>query len=892
MNINRLYFIILNVFLSNSIFGYHNIPTVRNFDKTDYKGGTQNWAIGIDKNQIVYFGNNNGLLRNIFGVWQLNKTENKDIVRCVKIENDTIWCGGNIEYGYFVKQGSGDLKYHGCGKVFKDVVWNVEIVGNTVYFQAKNVIYCFDKHSKKVKEIRHPSGFTTIIKWENKLWLTTGDGSIGIVENGEFVSRSKIELSQDDEFRTLFVHNEKLWIVLYNGEIFTYDRKELNPIILPKQVSGKLLFTAGSYDDSHYYLGTISEGLFLIDSKNNRIITHVSTKYGKLIDNTVLSAISDVNGNIWLGLDYGISFIELDNSQTVIFNEGSTYSIKEFEGNTYLATNKGVLCSDRINPFVLVPNTDGQSWNLKIHNDKLYVCHNFGIFEIVDNSIKPFYVGLGVWDFEFFGDTPYFLFSTYNGVLFAEIIDGKINIIRKIEGDTSFKLKYDSKNECIWSKSDKNKIDQFLLTQDRVLSIKEHRGIESFFVGGKDDEDIIFYNDKNLLKFRHNLFEVIKEKPYDKISGNGITALNFDDNSNNVAYVQNGSLDFIVDLHDGNYYSYKHKLRYLNHSFISKFGYIDVFENTVKIATERGVVIFDAKQEGSYSLFQPVVPKIVVKGQKTKDFFFPYSKGNLNLSAELKDIQFHFRTLEFTKDLVEYRFRLTPYEKEWSDWSCTIQSKEYTQLTGGKYKFVLQGRFNAGDVHESTIDFNIEKLWYQTLFTRILIIILFVVGSYKIVIFVLRRRLRREKEYYDRKMSKNQVALKNEQLMQFTEIISSKNQFLNDLKNDLLKMRNIKAQGWVVKIENEVDSEKKAFVFHKLFSEVHQDFISQLSESCLDLTSNDIRILSYVRLNLSNSEISSLMNISGQSLNTARYRLRKKLNLSHKTDLNKYIRDL
>mgnify|MGYP003539016698 CR=1 FL=1 len=39
------------------------LPEIRNYKKTEYKGGTQNWDIDQDKNGNLYFANNNGLFQ-------------------------------------------------------------------------------------------------------------------------------------------------------------------------------------------------------------------------------------------------------------------------------------------------------------------------------------------------------------------------------------------------------------------------------------------------------------------------------------------------------------------------------------------------------------------------------------------------------------------------------------------------------------------------------------------------------------------------------------------------------------------------------------------------------------------------------------------------------------
>lgn len=56
-----------------------------------------------------------------------------------------------------------------------------------------------------------------------------------------------------------------------------------------------------------------------------------------------------------------------------------------------------------------------------------------------------------------------------------------------------------------------------------------------------------------------------------------------------------------------------------------------------------------------------------------------------------------------------------------------------------------------------------------------------------------------------------------------------------------------------------------------------------------DLSPNDLRFCAYLRLNLTSKEIAPLLNISIKSVETRRYRLRKKLNLEHEDNLVSYI---
>lgn len=80
--------------------------------------------------------------------------------------------------------------------------------------------------------------------------------------------------------------------------------------------------------------------------------------------------------------------------------------------------------------------------------------------------------------------------------------------------------------------------------------------------------------------------------------------------------------------------------------------------------------------------------------------------------------------------------------------------------------------------------------------------------------------------------------------------------------------------------------------FYSRIELIHKDFQAKLEASFPDLTDQDKRLATLLRINLSSKEIASLMNIAPKSVEIARYRLRKKLNLSKGDNLNQFLTTL
>ena len=80
--------------------------------------------------------------------------------------------------------------------------------------------------------------------------------------------------------------------------------------------------------------------------------------------------------------------------------------------------------------------------------------------------------------------------------------------------------------------------------------------------------------------------------------------------------------------------------------------------------------------------------------------------------------------------------------------------------------------------------------------------------------------------------------------------------------------------------------------FELRFNDVHQEFYRKLNEKHPGLSPNELRLSAFLRLNMSSKEIASISFQSVQSLKVARYRLRRKLNLSRGENLVTYLSQL
>ena len=147
--------------------------------------------------------------------------------------------------------------------------------------------------------------------------------------------------------------------------------------------------------------------------------------------------------------------------------------------------------------------------------------------------------------------------------------------------------------------------------------------------------------------------------------------------------------------------------------------------------------------------------------------------------------------------------------------------------------------------------------------------------------------IRLQKEHLEKDMAE-----KNGQLAASTMSLIKKNEFLSNLKEELKEAEGPKVKGVIKTIDKELKEEDNWEMFKEAFRNADKEFFDKIREQHPELTSNDLRLCAYLRLNLSSKEIAPLINISVKSVEIKRYRLRKKMNLPREVNLTDYIMDL
>ena len=192
----------------------------------------------------------------------------------------------------------------------------------------------------------------------------------------------------------------------------------------------------------------------------------------------------------------------------------------------------------------------------------------------------------------------------------------------------------------------------------------------------------------------------------------------------------------------------------------------------------------------------------------------------------------------------------------------------------------------------SARELNESKIKYNT-YLYILIICLIVL-LFLLIIIRFNYNHQKEKEGTRLEVEKQLIASeldeKNRELVSKANFILQRNEYLKKIMSKLesTDSKNDNLQLISQELNSVINSEKSYKDFDKIFGKVYPDFYKELNKRA-SLTTTDLRLASYIKMNHTNSEIAIITGVSFRTVESQRYRLSKKLNLEKDQSLNSFL---
>ncbi len=370
-------------------------PFIRNYSPKEYDAHPQNWAIVQDQRGVMYFGNGLGVLEYDAVSWRLIVLPNKSVVRSLDIdERGVIYVGAQGDFGYLAPDSVGQLRFVSllsrvpeAERTFTDV-WRTFVTQDGVYFQTSTRLFRYHSATAQIKIWKPATRFNRASLVRGQLYLPQVKTGLMRVHGDSLQMLAGTERFAEEIYAVLLPHgaHNAMLIATATQGLFIYDNETATPFRTHADefLRASEIYRGAVLQDGTYALATRLGGVALVDQSGHVRVIDKSTG---LRGNKVYFAYGDQHGALWLGLENGISQVEVS-SPLSLHDElsglrSTVYDVLRHRGVLYVSTNTGVFYLDaRDATFRPVAGIAEQSWAMLSCHEDLLVATGDGVYRI------------------------------------------------------------------------------------------------------------------------------------------------------------------------------------------------------------------------------------------------------------------------------------------------------------------------------------------------------------------------------------------------------------------------------------------------------------------------------------------------------------------------------
>lgn len=736
-------------------------------------------------------------------------------------------------------------------------------------------------------------------------------------------------------------------LFIYDGHTATPFELDISPLLKDNNV-----FCAAA-GKRYIGFGTIKNGLIVKDlqtGSNYYVNTNTGLQNNTVLSMS-FDSLDNIWLGLDMGLSYVMLESSYGNLLGANNTIGTGYTSAISGNQLYMGTNQGLFSIPfPLQNSILPPKAQtvegvvGQIWSLQNIDGTLLCGANDGAYVVGAGTVRRIDGLVGTWGFRKLNNHPgYLLTCDYDGLAVLKQEGGSITLHSRLSNfhEASGNFEQDS-DGSIWLSHWHKGVWHFRLSDDmtRVENLEYYHNGAGLVV---DDNNLVCkidgrvyvssvdgfhqYDERNR-KLKHcdwmnNLFNTYGEALHVTQAPDGMI----------IAY----KADYLAVAerqHNGKYQSRQVGYGNMVQQMQMGLGNIGFLENRqIVLNSNNGFFVMRPQKKDAAKTNHVMVRRIYSTNTGDTLVYMrcpELVKEEVVLPHSLNSIRIEYVMPEYRGEKgVLYSCYLEGYEKEMSTMSHS-SSKEYTKLEKGKYIFHVKARnLVDGTESESQIVIRILPAWYETWWAYLLYIILIVTGVWALLRYM---NLRAEKELT--KVKKEKERQMKEQQMEFHLAEEKKEKELAKLrskqlevelkhksselsdsamnlvrKNDMLQaidqnmeqlsesVRREETKARLVKKIGDIRKEIKMHMndddnwnkFEENFNLVYDNFSQKIMEAFPQLKKSDLKLCVYLRMGLSSKEMASLLNTSVRSIETARYRLRKKLDIDTGSNLTDFI---
>ena len=274
-------------------------------------------------------------------------------------------------------------------------IWNIFRYGKSLVFQSKNELFIV-QNSRKIVRVPSKYRIDYSANINNKVIVATHQG-VFTLKGNSLVPLGGTEIMIGKTVRSILpIYNKVMFVTnssglfLYNGVATTPFTADFSPLLVSEQI-----FCAAT-NGKYVAFGTVRKGVVMKNLTNG--VTSYANVFTGLQNNTVLSMAFDRTGNLWLGLDNGVSYMMTEMPYSSLLDvrnsNGTGYASQVYGDKLYLGTNQGLFFTAYPPQYSYMPPSEqtvegitGQNFNMVYNNFMMKLDQNYPDLKLIDKKL-------------------------------------------------------------------------------------------------------------------------------------------------------------------------------------------------------------------------------------------------------------------------------------------------------------------------------------------------------------------------------------------------------------------------------------------------------------------------------------------------------------------------
>lgn len=926
---------------------YSFMPLVTCYSSHENLCATQAWDATQDSCGTIYFGTTDGLLTFDGVRWEMLGLPGIQTVRSVLSFGDRIYIGAYEEFGYIERDPTGRPEFHSLKNQVSaydfhdDEFWDIVPYGNDIYFQSFRSLFRYDGENVTALHIdgqaplylfNHRGTLYSQLIYNDLCKVHTG-GYESCLERQQLGNSDVVAMLTTSERGVSMLCTERAGIYLFDENT---QRTKRFTTDIDRELTEASINRAIGMRDGTIAVGTIRNGVYAL-TPEGKLKWHYNIENG-LGNNSVLGLYEDNYGNLWVMLDHGISVIHAGLPYSFLRpyagepNIGMTYDMLRIGDLLYVGTNQGLYAYSFTDKKITTDDkVRSQIWHINAIDNNLILVGGGTIsarissgrlVNVSTDSSTDIKKGL-IHNHEVLIESSYYVLRVYlrgnDGEWhYSHDIDGFGTPVRQVEIDS---------DGAVWCAHLAQGVIRLELSPDlrTVESIDNFRRscpekpkATSFVM--KIRGQIVLSDGDSLYTYDragHSL-QVMGTFHHDLPSIKDVYSCTPVDDR--LFWLSSRKAYTLVSYAKGHYRrEMTIPLDYLSlqSNGVNNRVYVDNDRNCY-FAINNGVGCVSLAEFADHGFTGEIgISRVEHVGSDGSVYRLPLNPDNDNPAEARGNIRFLISYPAYNFRAPKFIYRLDGPDK--MERESEDPHIDFAGLSHGRYVFsVSMTDDNGNEMATSQYEFTVPTPGYLSYWAMsgyafaLAAMITCISKSYS------RRQVRRQQQRHEieamaqnvkileqeriiteqqKQLIEHELSVKSKELASMALEAGYKHQVIENLRETINAQRrkgiiaSTAVDSLIKTINSDIGNNEFWEIFHNNFDLIHENFFRNLRQRYPELTATDFKFCALLRLNMSTKDIAKFTQMTVRGVETARYRLRRKLRLGSNESIVQFLID-